>query len=109
MENWAFSLQGALLLVLFQCSHTIEHMLTDKAHGNLSALMDGCPETANVVDLNSEGEPAMDSARETAASQVPVGSSILVKPGQKVSHSPHTPSQVDSELASAGAGKMTAQ
>jgi len=79
-----FLLQGALLLVLFQCSHAIEHMLTDRAHGNLSALMESCPETATVVDLTPEGEPAMESAREVAASQVAVGGSILVKPGQQV-------------------------
>ena len=33
-------MQGALLLVLFQVSHTVEHMLTSRATGDLRALFE---------------------------------------------------------------------
>ena len=39
------AVQGALLLVLFQVSHTVEHMLTSRATGDLRALFEvGRPE-----------------------------------------------------------------
>lgn len=44
-------LQGALLLVLFQTSHTLEHLLTHKAQGNLQALYDTIPTSAVVVKV----------------------------------------------------------
>ena len=34
------AVQGALLLVLFQVSHTVEHMLTSRATGDLRALFE---------------------------------------------------------------------
>jgi len=76
--------QGALLLVLFQVSHTVEHKLTDQAQGNLRSLFDSIPESATLVELGKDGEPNMDSQRQVKASDVRIGSTMLVKPGEQV-------------------------
>lgn len=47
---WHF-LQGALLLLLFRCSHQLEHRLTDKAAGGLQRLFDSVPDRAVVVEV----------------------------------------------------------
>jgi cation transport ATPase len=78
------ALEGALLLVLFQVSHTVEHKLTDQAQGNLRTLFDSIPESATVVELDGDGEPVMDSQRQVAAADVRIGSTMLVKPGEQV-------------------------
>ena len=49
------AVQGALLLVLFQTSHVVEHLLTHKAQGNLLALYDAMPTSASLVSLNPGG------------------------------------------------------
>lgn len=59
--------QGALLLVLFQVSHTVEHMLTDRAQGDLTSLFDKCPPPPSQSDVNA-GSPSLGSnQRRTAA------------------------------------------
>lgn len=77
-------LEGALLLVLFQTSHAVEHMLTDKARGSLKALFESVPDHADLIRLNSDGDPDMSSLRHVRASDVAVGEILLVKPGCQV-------------------------
>lgn len=79
-----YPLEGALLLVLFQTSHVVEHLLTDKAQGNLQALYDAVPDTAALVDLDSQGAPLMGSLRHVSASEVGVDDCMWVKPGEQV-------------------------
>ncbi len=80
----ALTLQGALLLVLFQTSHVVEHFLTDRAQGSLSALFDSIPKSATLVEMREDGTPDMASARSVRAAKVAVGQFMLVKPGQQV-------------------------
>ena len=54
-------LQGALLLVLFQTSHALEHLLTHKAQGNLTALYDTIPTSAVLVEVGG-GQRALGGA-----------------------------------------------
>eukprot|EP00889_Picochlorum_renovo_P000499 jgi/Picre1/27529/NNA_000496.t1 len=77
-------LEGALLLVLFQTSHAVEHMLTDKARGSLKALFESVPDHADLILLNSNGDPDMSSLRHVRARDVAVGEVLLVKPGCQV-------------------------
>jgi len=79
-----FPLEGALLLVLFQTSHAVEHLLTAKATGNLQALYDAIPDHADVVELDAEGVPLIESAQRVKATQVALGDIMLVKPGTQV-------------------------
>ena len=83
MLNMAF-LQGALLLVLFQASHTIEHKLTERAQGNMETLVSQVPETAAVVQLKGSGEPDLSSPQTVPADKVAIGSHTLVMAGQQV-------------------------
>lgn len=76
--------QGALLLVLFQVSHTVEHQLTDRAQGSLETLFDSIPESATLVELDKAGEPDMDRQRQVKAADVRIGQTMLVKPGEQV-------------------------
>ena len=81
--------QGALLMVLFEGSHVLEHKLTDQAQGNLQALFDATPEHAVLVELNADKSPDMSKLRNAKAKDVAVGSNMLVRPGQQVQiHSP---------------------
>jgi len=77
-------LEGALLLVLFQTSHAVEHMLTDKAQGSLKALFDSIPNHADVVDMGEDGQIDLSSTRHIPTSDVKVGETILVRPGCQV-------------------------
>ena len=77
-------LEGALLLVLFQTSHAVEHMLTDKAQGSLKALFDSIPNHADVVDIGEDGQLDLSSTRHVPTSEVKVGETILVRPGCQV-------------------------
>jgi heavy metal translocating P-type ATPase len=79
-----FPLEGALLLVLFQTSHALEHLLTAKAQGNLQALYDAVPDHATIVQVDAEGAPQIDTARQVLAKQVVLGDVMLVKPGTQV-------------------------
>jgi hypothetical protein len=76
--------QGALLLVLFQVSHTVEHQLTDRATGSLQTLFDSIPDTATLVELGTDGEPDMDKQRQLPAADVALEQTMLVKPGEQV-------------------------
>lgn len=76
--------QGALLMVLFEGSHVLEHKLTDQAQGNLQALFDATPEHATLVDLNSDKSPDMAKLTGAKARDVAVGSNMLIRPGEQV-------------------------
>ena len=77
-------LEGALLLVLFQTSHAVEHMLTEKAQGSLKALFDSVPDHADVVIMNEQGAPDLSSIQHIPASYVEVGQIVFVKPGCQI-------------------------
>ncbi len=78
-------MQGALLMVLFEGSHVLEHKLTDQAQGNLQALFDATPESAVLVELNPEGSPDMSRLQTAKARDVAAGSNMLIRPGEQVS------------------------
>ena len=78
------AVQGALLLVLFQVSHTLEHSLTDRAQASLQALFASIPTEAVLVDLLPSGAPNLASAATVKASDVQVGQHALVKTGEQV-------------------------
>lgn len=76
--------QGALLLVLFNVSHAVEHLLTDKAQGNLASLLEKAPQTATIVQATAEGQPDLGRTDTVRAENVRVGSLMLVRPGEQV-------------------------
>ncbi|KAL3159617.1 putative cadmium/zinc-transporting ATPase hma1, chloroplastic [Trebouxia sp. C0009 RCD-2024] len=78
------ALEGALLMVLFEGSHVLEHKLTGEAQGNLQALFDATPEYATLVDLNSDSSPDMTRLHKAKAREVAVGSNMLIRPGEQV-------------------------
>lgn len=68
-------LEGALLLVLFELSHTMEHSVSDKARSALHNLNNIAPKFALVLD--PEGTPFEKSVRE-----IEIGEKLLVKNGE---------------------------
>ena len=80
----ARSVQGALLLGLFNISHVVETSLSRRAQGDLTSLYDQIPSTAVIVALLASGAPDMSTASTRPASDVPVGAHMLVRPGQQV-------------------------
>lgn len=87
-------LQGALLLVLFQTSHALEHLLTAKAQGNLAALYDAMPKEATLVATAGDGSPDLTTARRVRAADVDAGDCMLVKPGEQVRRRVARPARV---------------
>ena len=79
-----FPLEGALLLVLFQTSHAVEHLLTAKAQGNLQALYNTIPDHAEIVRMGADGVPIMATAQRIPAESVGIGEVMLVKAGCQV-------------------------
>ena len=77
-------LEGALLLVLFQTSHAVEHMLTEKAQGSLKTLFDSIPDHADVIELKEDGTPDLSAMNHVECKDVRVGEVVLVKPGCQV-------------------------
>ena len=77
-------LEGALLLILFQGSHAVEHLLTDRAQGSLQALYDSVPETVKLTNLLDDGSPDLGSILEKKTDDVEIGEIVLVKPGWQV-------------------------
>ena len=67
-------LEGALLLVLFELSHGMEHAVSDKARSALHNLNNIAPKFAHMVD--SEGTQYEKSVRE-----IQVGEKLYVKNG----------------------------
>lgn len=78
------TIEGALLLVLFQVAHSVEHKLTERATGDLKSLFDSVPDSATLIDLTSDGSPDMDSQQVMKAADVDIGAHMLVKPGEQV-------------------------
>lgn len=81
-------LQGALLLVLFNVSHAVEHLLTDRAQGNLASLLEKAPQTATLLQATADGQPDFARKQSVRAEDVSVGSLMLVRPGEQVMPSP---------------------
>ena len=70
---------------LFNISHVVETSLSKRAQGDLRSLFDQIPDSAAVVELLPGGAPDLASARWMPAKDVPVGSNMLVRPGDQVS------------------------
>lgn len=79
-----YALQGALLLVLFNVSHAVEHLLIDKAQGNLASLLEKAPQTATILQATAEGQPDFSQTDTVRAEDVHIGSLMLVRPGEQV-------------------------
>lgn len=84
-DDTVMYVQGALLMVLFEGSHVLEHRLTDQAQGNLQALFDATPEHATLVELKPDKSPDMAKLQSAKARDVAVGSHMLIRPGEQVS------------------------
>ncbi|KAK9862975.1 hypothetical protein WJX84_001614 [Apatococcus fuscideae] len=78
------ALEGALLMVLFQVSHTVEHRLTERASGNLWSLMGSMPQGAHKLEVDQEGRPDLSSLHMVPASNMLPGQFLLVRPGEQV-------------------------
>ncbi len=76
--------QGALLMVLFQVSHMVEHRLTERASGGLVSLLDSMPQGAHKLEVNDDGRPDMSSLHMVPASDMQPGQFLLVRPGEQV-------------------------
>lgn len=76
--------QGALLMVLFQVSHTVEHRLTQRASGSLVSLLDRMPQGAHKLEVHDDGQPDMSSLHMVPASDMQPGQFLLVRPGEQV-------------------------
>ena len=70
-------LEGALLLVLFELSHAMEHKVSDKTRSALHNLNNIAPKFAHLVD--EEGVPFEKSVRE-----IGIGEKVVVKNGEIV-------------------------
>lgn len=68
-------LEGALLLVLFALSHSLEHMVTQKTKGALSSLQKLAPSMAIVVD-DKEG------THKKSVREITPGTKILIRAGE---------------------------
>lgn len=82
--GYALSPQGALLLVLFNASHALEHALTERAQGSLTSLLESAPQTAALVPLRPDGSPDLAAVSQARAADVPPGACMLVRPGEQV-------------------------
>ena len=78
--------QGALLMVLFQVSHTVEHRLTQRASGSLVSLLDRMPQGAHKLEVDEDGRPDINSLHMVPASDMQPGQFLLVRPGEQVRH-----------------------
>ena len=70
--------------MLFNVSHAVEHLLTDRAQGNLASLLEKAPQTAIVLQATSDGQPDFARKQSVRAEDVSVGSLMLVRPGEQV-------------------------
>jgi heavy metal translocating P-type ATPase len=71
------SLEGALLLVLFELSHSMEHTVSNKARSALHNLNHIAPKFAHLVDANG-------SLYEKSVRDIQVGEKMFVKNGEIV-------------------------
>ncbi|MCH9811469.1 cation-translocating P-type ATPase [bacterium] len=70
-------LEGALLLVLFALSHSLEHMVTQKTKGALSSLQKLAPSMAIVIDEKEE-------SYQKSVKEIYPGTKILIRAGEVV-------------------------
>ncbi|KAK9804935.1 hypothetical protein WJX73_000710 [Symbiochloris irregularis] len=76
--------EGALLLALFTISHTLEHVLTERAQGDLSSLFDQVPSHATLVPMRRDNTPDFGKEYTALTSEVELGAHMLVRPGEQV-------------------------
>ncbi|KAF5829456.1 E1-E2 ATPase-domain-containing protein [Dunaliella salina] len=77
--------EGALLLLLFQLSHTLEEHFTSRARGNLARLFASVPDKAHVVEVDpTEAQPLFHTQQQCLAGAVGVGQHVLVNSGENV-------------------------
>eukprot|EP00798_Chlamydomonas_sp_ICE-L_P019394 gene19394-26044_t len=75
--------EGALLLLLFHVSHTLEEMFTSAAQGSLEKLFNSIPAQATVVQLDSTGAPLMSSASQLSSKSIYEGvmkDAVMINP-----------------------------
>ncbi len=70
-------LEGGLLLVLFEFSGAMEHMVGEKTRGALISLQRLSPKTAFVLEENG-------TLTERSVREIPIGTLILIKAGEVV-------------------------
>ncbi|MBD3192531.1 MAG: heavy metal translocating P-type ATPase [Candidatus Heimdallarchaeota archaeon] len=70
------SLEAALIVVLFSFAELLETLSIDKAKQSLEKLMDYAPNDVTLIDGTTE--------KTMLAEKVPVGSTIKVKPGERI-------------------------
>lgn len=68
--------EGVAVMLFFLVGETFEHHAVRKSRASIRALMDICPDEANV--LTDNGEETMD------AEDVEIGSIIVIRPGERV-------------------------
>ncbi|CAE8587611.1 unnamed protein product [Polarella glacialis] len=76
--------EGALLLLLFALSESLENMLSMKARASLDALSQLSPETARRLSLDAMTLADAGDSREVPASELRAGDKILVRAGEVV-------------------------
>lgn len=76
--------QGALLLVLYRLSHTVEDRFTREADMSLEGLFDSVPDKATLVQISPDGEPDLANLTQIGVGEIRVGSHVLVLPGEQV-------------------------
>ncbi len=68
--------EGAAVMLFFLVGETFEHIAVKRSRNSIKALMDFCPDEANL--LTDDGEERVD------ADELEVGSRIIIRPGEKV-------------------------
>ncbi|HCB65534.1 MAG TPA: cadmium-translocating P-type ATPase, partial [Ruminococcaceae bacterium] len=69
--------EGALVTILFRLGNQLESIAVTRSKKSIAALTKIRPETANLLQENGSYAPA-------AADSIPVGSQILIRPGERV-------------------------
>ena len=68
--------EGVAVMLFFLVGEYFEHRATGKARGSIRSLMEICPDTARVLEGDSE--------REVDAEDVEIGATIVIRPGERV-------------------------
>ena len=80
----ALPLEGTLLFVLFHMAHALEAKFVGAAQSSLTGLLDAVPATATVVQRLPDGGVDWGAQETTPVADVPVGSLVVIKPGDAV-------------------------
>ncbi|CAK9167108.1 unnamed protein product [Ilex paraguariensis] len=80
------SLEGGLLLAMFNLAHIAEEYFTSRSKVDVKELKENFPDFALVLDVNNEGSPSFSNLtyHEVPVKDLAVGSYILVKAGESV-------------------------